>query len=338
MPRSSRNRALHSLSHGFRGAWFRVKVSRGEARIEGRHDYRLFGLSLRSDIALPELDPCIHRDPEVVRIRLSDLSGLQLEGERLQPVTTIMGSVLVIPDVARFCVRDGREILVDPEPAASERNVRLFLLGSAMGMLLHQRGILPLHANAIAMEGGAVAFLGHSGAGKSTLAAAFHDRGRGILSDDVCAIVRSGAAVVVQPGIPRLRLWRDAVERSGRMVDGYERAFDALDKYTVTTDQTARSAAMPLKAIYLLVREEASTAPKIRSLSGIAAYQALTENTYRGSFIKIVGDSEAHFEACLALSRDIPIFTLTRPWDPGAIGATVSRIEEHLQSLGPVRR
>ena len=53
---------------------------------------------------------------------------------------------------------------IDPEndftaPGASSRNVRVFLLGSAFGALLHQRGLLPLHANAVEVDGRAVATL-----------------------------------------------------------------------------------------------------------------------------------------------------------------------------------
>jgi hypothetical protein len=296
------------------------------------YEYRLFGLALRSAIALPELDPCRHGDPDAIMIRLGVVPAFP-HGPGEPPVTmTPQGAVLTVPDVARFCVRDGQTIVVDRCDDASERNMRLFLLGSAMGVLLHQRRILPLHANAVALGAGAVAFLGHSGAGKSTLAASFHDRGTAILSDDVCALVQGDAGFVAQPGIPRLRLWRDAVERSGRSVDGHERAFDALDKYTVRTDTESRGAAMPLAAIYLLVRDDAPR-PEILRMTGMTAVRALVENTYRGAFVKIVGDPAAHLRTCLAVTREIPVFTLARPWGAGLIDETIAEVEAHVRSL-----
>lgn len=305
-----------------------------EADSEARHDYQLFGLALRSTVALPELESCTPGDAPQVEIALGAIDFTKDDGSAPEPlVATRFGVVLTVTDVARFCISEGRKIIVEPDSAASGRNVRLFLLGSAMGVLLHQRRILPLHANAIDIEGGAVAFMGQSGAGKSTLAAAFHDSGRGILSDDVCAVTHDGTTFVAQPGIPRLRLWRDAVERSGRAVDAYERAFDALDKYTVGTDLNARPAALPLKAIYLLERDDSGTGPEIRQLSGIAAVQALIENTYRGSFITLLGDSRVHFETCLALNRAVPVFALSRPWDADSIDATMAYVEEHVRSL-----
>ena len=41
--------------------------------------------------------------------------------------------LLQVDGIGRFLVRDGREIMIDRHPAASDDEVRLFLLGSAMG-------------------------------------------------------------------------------------------------------------------------------------------------------------------------------------------------------------
>ena len=95
--------------------------------------------------------------------------------------------------------------------------MRLYLLGSAMGMLLHQRGLFrstPMPSRSTARR---FAFMGHSGAGKSTLAAWFHDEGYRILADDVSVIgFGEGGQPTVRPGLPRLRLWRDALDATGR--------------------------------------------------------------------------------------------------------------------------
>ncbi|MDT8759751.1 hypothetical protein MZO42_13695 [Sphingomonas psychrotolerans] len=310
-------------------------MPRNKAHMEAErgtfYRYRLFGLRLRSTIALPELASCVGDDPADVEIALGTAQHFP-HGDPEALVATADGVVLAVANVARFRICKGQTILVEPTPTASERNVRLFLLGSAMGILLHQRRILPLHANAVDLDGGAVAFMGMSGAGKSTLAAAFHDRGRSILSDDVCAVIADGNGFIAQPGIPRLRLWRDAVERSGRNLDDCERAFDALDKYTVGIGCDSRSAALPLRAIYLLSRHN-DRAPEISPLSGLDAVEALVENTYRGRYVACFGDPQAHFATCLAISRTVPVFKLSRPWDTGVMGATIGRIEDHLGSM-----
>ena len=77
---------------------------------------------------------------------------------------------LVIPEAGSFAVRGGREIIVDALPEVPDRNLRLFLLGSAMGLLLHQRGLLPLHANAVSLGGRTIAVAGSKRCTSSSVA------------------------------------------------------------------------------------------------------------------------------------------------------------------------
>lgn len=111
------------------------------------HRYCLFGLTLASELELPGL-----------MASRSDVADVAIR----QGVVGQQASIS-IEGVARFAVVGGQEIVVEAWPDAPTRNVRLYLLGSAMGLLLHQRGLLPLHANAVEVDGGAVAVLGHPG-------------------------------------------------------------------------------------------------------------------------------------------------------------------------------
>jgi len=293
-----------------------------------RH-YRLFGLTLASEVELPELREVAVSPPDVtVAVGTVPMPAPLLEGG-LNPIDG--AAVLPVASVGRFRVRDGTSIEIDPEPGAPAANVRLFLLGSAMGALLHQRGMLPLHANSIDIGGRAIAFIGRSGAGKSTLAAAFHDRGSALLSDDIC-VVTEGAdgGHFAQPGIPRVRLWRDAVERSGRDADRLDIAYHGVEKYVLPIGDTYADEPLPLSAIYVLAEPHAGDAPpEIAAITGAAAIRALTVNTYRGAYIPLVGDPAKHFAQCLGLIRDVPIFQLRRPWQAERIDETVRQVTAH---------
>jgi hypothetical protein len=240
------------------------------------------------------------------------------------------GTLLNVEKVGRFLIRDGREIIVEPAAGSSERNVRLFLLGSALGALLHQRGLLPLHANAIEMDGRAIAFCGHSGAGKSTIAAWFHDRGRRILTDDVCVTgFDPDGGAIAYPGIPRLRLWREALEASGREAGDYDRSFDALDKYDVPSEHRAL-APLPLAAIYLLRRaDESDGTPAIERLQGVDSVETLMANTYRGAYLQTIGRTGEHLAACLRVARQVPVFRAARLWGFDRFDAQARLLEAH---------
>lgn len=151
--------------------------------------------------------------------------------------------------------------------------MRLFLLGSAFGALLHQRGLLPLHANAVEIDGRAFAFMGPSGAGKSTLAAWFHRQGDSVIADDVCVVGFGGdGRSFAAPGLPRLRLWAEALELMGGDSANYDRSYvgnDALtEKFDVPMGEvaTARSN-IELGALYLLNRGDEF------SIAGLAAWK-----------------------------------------------------------------
>jgi hypothetical protein len=288
---------------------------------DGAFSYRLFGLSVRSDVPLPELgDPVAPEAPDVTIIRGAVAGG--------PPGLTVSGeeALLSIGGVGRFRMEGGRRLVVERAAGASDRNVRLYLLGSAFAALLHQRGLLPLHANAVVIGGRAVAFLGHAGAGKSTLAAWFHDHGFAVLADDVCVVTWDEAGgPLAHAGIPRLRLKPEALAASGRNAEDYEPAFDDLDKYNVPTAGAGRSGPVPLDRVYLLQRGKAA----IARLQGAAAVEALVANTYRGGYVPLMGRQAPHLLACARLARAIPVFEATRPWDLTGLDASSAALEAH---------
>ena len=296
--------------------------------------YRLFGLSVRSEIDLPELTPCAEAlDPDVT-ISLSPIDpsisapGLHAIGGDL---------IFVAEDVARFRISGGSAIVVDPLPGSPARNVRLFLLGSAFGALLHQRGLLPLHANAVEIGGKAVAFMGESGAGKSTLAAWFHDHGYPVLADDVCVIGFDGQGLArAYPGLPRLRLWLDALESSGRKAEGLARSYDdpsfAVDKYDVPLATRSAASDLLLGSLYVL---EQGDEFEIEQLTGIAAADAIIANTYRGTFVAPAGTHREHWKSAAALAQATPIYRLRRSKRFDRIDQECSGLLEHLAAHAP---
>jgi hypothetical protein len=294
-------------------------------------DYSVFGLTVRSEMELPELFPSVDdRDPDVL-IRVAALAepqsqpGLKAIGEAL---------LLTVPDVARFRIDSGREIVVELSSGAPERNVRLYLLGSAFGALLHQRGLLPLHANAVEIDGRAIAFMGESGAGKSTLAAWFHDRGFRVIADDVCVVGFDNGLPYAAPGLPRLRLWAEALELMGHSVDRFPRSYVGQEqqaKFDVPIDVAkAATSNIPLAALYLLDRGAEFA---ISELRGLEAADAVFANTYRGAFVSAAGNNEVHWRSSIGLVRTLPVFRVARTWDLVSLDCQSLQILEHARLL-----
>ena len=306
----------------------------GAASVATMFDYSVFGLHLRSEWALPELLEADNSFEPQVTISIGSTPKPPAAGAGPHPVAG--GLLLVISGVARYFVKDGSIITVEPEPGVPEANVRLFLLGSAMGALLHQRGLLPLHANAVEIGGRAFAFMGASGSGKSTLAAWFHDHGYRIIADDVCAIRFDAEQAVVAPGLPRLRLWKEALEGLGRHHSNYIRSYagdESWDKFDVPLPhEHAVRAEMELSGIYLL---DKGNSLSISPLQGLEATEAVFANTYRGTYVPAAGNPRTHWESCLRLVSRIPIFRLRRVWDVAHFAQDVRQIIAHAEAMAP---
>ena len=188
---------------------------------------------------------------------------------------------------------DGTEFLLDragrrvwavwPAPLTLE-DTATYLLGPVMAFVLRLRGIVCLHASAVAVEDRALALLGPGGAGKSTTAAAFARLGYAVLADDALAVLERGESFLAQPAYPRVRLWPESV----RALYGSDEALPLLtpnwEKRYLPLDENRESFqpdALPLAAIYILdERSKQAAEPAIEPVAPAAALVTLIANSY----------------------------------------------------------
>ena len=245
--------------------------------------YWAYGLSIHTDLVCPELPRHPHplHDPDVTILLLPPEAGT------LCPLADGSYEVqsgcfrLDVPGVARYRVEEGKRIFIEPLANASLEKVRLFLLGSTMGALLYQRGLLPLHGSAVETQWGGMIFVGAQGSGKSTLAAEFHRCGYRVLSDDVCAIESTPQGLRILPALPQFRLRANAYERFGASPEAY---FD-VDKFAVPMGERYCPDPVRLRAIHILCDQSAEL-PGFEVVRGLDRVRRLFENLYRPYFLK----------------------------------------------------
>jgi hypothetical protein len=300
-------------------------------------DYSIFGLRVRSELPLPELFPAVGNGPADVTIRVGAVHELPEARRGIHLIDD--GMLFVVEDVGRYRAARGEEIVVEPKPDTPDRNVRLFLLGSVFGGLLHQRGNLPLHANAIQVEDKAIAFMGEAGSGKSTLATWFHDQGFPVMADDVCVVKfdEQGRPKAL-PGLPRLRLWQETLEATGRAANDFNRSYvgdnDWMKFDVPITQETASLSEAALSAIYLL---EKGDALDIRRLEGVEAADAVFSHTYRGGYVAVLKGEQGHWSASMRLVQTVPVYRLTRKWGLDRMDDEGRRILDHARGLAEIR-
>ncbi len=294
--------------------------------------YQIHGFTVLSDIECPELAPGRNDDPDV-RVSFGSLSHIPLDEGR-QGTNNFIGKdnmLLNIRGVARFSICNGEEIVIDPCPKAEEGLLRLFLLGTAFGCILHQRSLLPLHASAILHNGEAVLFLGHSGVGKSTLAAAMKNRGYKVVADDVCAVkVQQGEEPLVYPGIPQIKLWKETVEFLGGNVNAMKRLFGEEEKYALPAQNLYYDKPLLIKRMYIL-HAHTGKELSIFDMHPLEKIHAIKNYTYRKGMVVKMGIITRNLNMCGLLARSAPLRMILRPNTGFLLRELTELIENDLQ-------
>lgn len=219
--------------------------------------------------------------------------------------------LLVVAKLARFYMCDGNEIHIELFENADMNLLWTFILGSAIGAILIQRGYLVLHGNAVVdNDGRAVVFIADSGGGKSTLAAALQQSGYRILTDDVSAIYFDEKNQPwVLPAYGQLKLWRDSIDALDFSGEKMQLVHSGRDKYHVGSTSFQNKPA-PLKAVYVL--EEADKFV-VKQLDNVRAFKMLGKHSYRFNYVKLLDLLSKHFQLCSLLLKSLSFYTISRP-------------------------
>jgi hypothetical protein len=285
-----------------------------------------YNLSIDSELALPELPPDLTTGGAAdVHIRLATINPQGLpDGQQLGPFLWANADKLwlQVPHVARFLVQGGHTILIDPEPGIDEDSIRVFLLGSALGALLFQRGYLVLHGNAIRVGEHCMVCVGHSGAGKSTLAAGFMQRGHQILADDVVPV---DAQCLALPGFPRIKLWQDVADKLHIDTTALQRIRPNLQKFNYPLAQPANTTPLPIRWVYILASDHVD-AIRFEPIQGMNRFMPLRANTYRARFMQGMALKPQHLQLCGQLAGQIRLARVTRPQQGFALDQLIDQL------------
>lgn len=302
--------------------------------------YTGHGIRFRSALDLPELSPTAPPDddcapdaeillgPEANDALSKRLGDAWVSGF----VMTADGPVLDIKDNAAILVRDGREIILSIADDADIGLVRLYLIGSAIGMLFHQRGHLILHGAAIQTPRGVSVFVGDSGAGKSTLAAHLGQAGHAILSDDTLVLWPTEDGFCAWPGSRVFKLWRNTLAVLSPETDAepearYRAVAGRIDKFFVPNEVIAPE--QPMKVVEVIALDRHDDEPLLQPMSGIEKLKLIGDNVYRPEFVDFLDRHNPHFHQIAALSGAVYCARLYRPWDLTQIDGTLEVLRAH---------
>ena len=279
-------------------------------------NYRICGLQVSSEFELPGAIPEVAQtaSPDVL-IRRGDAPTTLSGATATAPSWEIAGATVLlrVPQIARFLIKAGREITLDVEPGTHERDALVFVLGTAFGILLYQRGMLVLHGAAVAIDGRSIAICGSSGAGKSTLAAALCRDGCSFLADDICVVGWDERRhPVVLPDGRQLKLWKQSIDRLDLAGHRGDVVHGSFEKYYIHPPVSVAEPSR-LSAIYGLRETRQPGEMGITRLALPDGMRMLEHESYRPELLAEIGRKTETFAQMSGMLRHATAFLLIRP-------------------------
>jgi hypothetical protein len=211
---------------------------------------------------------------------------------------------------------DGCRITCGPLNGIAEEAFHTYLLSQVLSFAMVKRGIEPLHATAVVVNGEAVAFLGDCGYGKSSLGGTFIQVGYPVLTDDLLVLREGDQGFSACSGPPRIKLFPEIARNLlGDQVSGIPMN-PLTRKLVIPLDRhQSHHAAVPLKTLYVLTHPEArarSERVTLRRLSQRSAFLALLKSAFNTDII----ESERlrrQFLLCTRIASTVPMKLLSYP-------------------------
>jgi len=223
----------------------------------------------------------------------------------------------------RFLVEGGNRVTVHRHSDAGDEQLLFFILHPVAAALFRQRGLLPLHACAANVAGGAVVLCGDSAAGKSTTLAALLRNGSKMISDDLTLLrLGDGGVVEVFPGPPKMHLWDDAAHALDFDVSLFGRHPRRAGKAALPPPTETDPKPTPLRKVYIL-EPGPEDRVSVSRLRGAEVFNTLLRCIY-GPILP-----EQHpdlFSIVSATARQASVFLMLRPEQRWSLDEVVKAI------------
>lgn len=301
---------------------------------EDKYYYRAYGLLIQSDMILKELiavEQPLQNEIDVViscrdipkKIRDAVLLNENFQISKHQVIFSIEG-------VGSFYIAYGNQITLELAAECNVEYAKIFLLGSAFGILFLQRNTIAIHSGAIVWNQQAVLFTGNTGVGKSTLTTGLRVKGFNILADDVAVVKKqTNGKYEVHPSFPQQKLCGDSMSKMGFNKESYKQIDPFRDKYAIPIQEHFVYKPVDLGAIFELSVGDVSDI-QIQEITGSEKMMIFMKNIYRIEFTEYMGLRKEYFKNCVEMVKNIPVYRMTRPKDGYYIDRQIDLIERTL--------
>jgi hypothetical protein len=279
------------------------------------YKYKAFGLNILSQIEFSELGTFENQKNEIDltisfgEVEFEDEKKVELFDDIFY-IKTKESYIISVESVARFNIRNGKEIIIDKAVTATINEIKIFIWGTCIGALFLQKSIFCLHGSGIIYNNHVSLFLGHSGMGKSTLTTFFIQNGLKYIGDDVLPILwNNETELFVSSSIPYIKLWKSNLENLNIQEDGLTQIRGGIPKFRFSNKEMFLDGKFNVKSIFIL--DWSNDQPlSIEKINPINALPYLRENIYRLPLISNENEKIKLFHTLSYLTKTFEIFLI----------------------------
>ena len=195
-----------------------------------------------------------------------------------------------------------------------------------LALWLEINNVLCIHANALAYQDQAVAFVAPSRTGKTTLTAELCKKDFSLMTDDMMALHKQDNGYLIYPSWPVARMWPETLDliESKSNPEELSKVHELFAKKTININENSGfnfcSEPKKLKTIYILNRIEAnteannnedSTVCNITPLSSAQAVIILIQNSILGSAYQALNIEQQRFIKLTECVKNVKVKKIT---------------------------
>ena len=313
--------------------------------------YKAYNLVIASDKALPESVPVDRAEVDVQVLHTSSLlETLDISskcfthwhlpgGELWLSIARVnRGYLLCFNELADFFVsKHGKEIFCMPKPGIPKETIQHLLLDQVIPLVINLKGGEALHASAVLLPQGVIAFAGLTGSGKSTVAGSFLQAGYPLISDDCLPLIEQNQDIYAIPAYPGLRLRDDSLEYLFGNNGNHKSVAHYTSKKRLCIKERGEAfceGPQLLKRLYIiadLAETEGETEVMIEGFSPKDSFMALVKCTFR---LDITDQKmlERQFHFLKRVVSKVPVQQLTFPHNLKLLPAVYEAIVADLKT------
>lgn len=302
-----------------------------------KYFYKVYGLAIESELLIDELIVLDTRERENIDVKISFKEVKPKIKEMINNGEIAMYEYdnmwFYIKDTAIFHIANGTNVCIEPCKEANYENIKIYILGAVLGMILLQKNIIALHGGGIFINNKGCIFTGKKGAGKSTITTSLGKRGYKFISDDVCAIRKDNMNLYkICRGFAYHKLREDTMTNLGYDILNSKKftSDDKIKKYIVPALNEFVNYDVPFEYIFEICVNNVDEV-QIEEIIGINKLDSMISNIFKIDMLYRAGGIQpSYFKKCVEIVKNIKYYKITRPRDIFSVDEQIKLVEEIL--------